>query len=156
MLKRASVPYGGQIIVHLFEILFRHFEGVWGWVKLIGFEALIGQSDLERFVVLLKSPLDRPTGWVEGNTGLVRRALTAGTFSFSAWEEAASVVTARLDRGSKVLCLSTGAAPFNLRPPLVLRATLVNMMESSMEGTQEFRYAVLPEGEMIKGTKCWD
>lgn len=55
---------------------------------------------------------------------LFRVSLTAGTSPFSAWEEAASVVTARLDTSTKVEHRLMGAA----RPALIalLNMTFVN------------------------------
>lgn len=47
-----------------------------------------------------------------------RESLTAGTSPFSACEEAASVVTARLDIGTQVVHLLTGAARRALRAVL--------------------------------------
>ena len=84
-------------MVHLLQLLLGNLQGVGRGIDLIGLKALIGKLDSERLVILLwkahsalASPYQR----------LFRRAQqTCGTFS--ACDEAASVVTERRARGVK-------------------------------------------------------
>lgn len=50
-----GLPCGYHIVVHLLQLLLRGIHGVWRWVQLIGLEALIGETDLERLVILLNA-----------------------------------------------------------------------------------------------------
>ena len=48
-----SVPYRDHVVVHVLQLGFRGMEGIWRWIELVGFEALVGESDLERLVIFL-------------------------------------------------------------------------------------------------------
>ena len=48
-----SVPYRDHVVVHVLQLGFCGMEGIWRWVELVGFEALVRESDLERLVIFL-------------------------------------------------------------------------------------------------------
>lgn len=104
-----DIPDGHHVVVHLLQLLLRRVECVGRRVELVGFEALIGEPDLEGLIVFLQG-----TG---PSAKVVRRAIEAvelasGTSSLSAWDEAASVVTARLRAGAQALRCSGVAKLF--------------------------------------------
>ena len=47
------VPYSNHVVVHPLELLLCGVESVWRRVKLVGFEALVGELDFERLVIFL-------------------------------------------------------------------------------------------------------
>lgn len=48
-----SVPNGNHIVVHLLELLLGHLQGVRGGIKLVGLEALIGESNGKGLILRL-------------------------------------------------------------------------------------------------------
>ena len=89
-------------MVHGFQLGFRGMESIGRWVELVGFEALVRESDLERLVIFLAiEPCQFSHDFNKGGSSM----LTEGTDSFSACDDAASVVTARLDKWAGSLCL---------------------------------------------------
>lgn len=89
-------------MVHVLQLGFRGMKGVWRWVQLVGFEALVRESDLERLVIFLAVESCQLPHDVNADGSSM---LTEGTDSFSACEDAASVVTARLDKRAGSVCL---------------------------------------------------
>ena len=49
------IPDRDHVVVHLLQLLLGGLQGVWGRVELVGLEALIGETDSERLVILLYS-----------------------------------------------------------------------------------------------------
>ena len=84
-------------MVHILQLGFRGMESIWRWVELVGFETLVRESDLERLIIFLA--IESCQFSHDLNTA-GSSMLTEGTDSFSACEDAASVVTARLDKGT--------------------------------------------------------
>ena len=106
-----AVPDCYHVVVHLLELLLGGVERVGGRVELIGFEALVGEPDLEGLFIFLPDCQLLPsctTPIVELVSGL-----TSGRFS--AWDEAASVVTARRAKGAKALRRTAGVNTLFLR-----------------------------------------
>ena len=102
----AFAPYFDHIRIHVLQFSLGSVQGVGRRVQFVGFEALIGEPDFERLVIFLSQSHCEPCNSSVGGLKL----LTAGTASFSAWEEAASVVTNRLARGTTTSDLATRRA----------------------------------------------
>lgn len=49
------IPDRDHVVVHLLQLLLGGLQGVWGRVELVGLEALVGETDSERLVILLYS-----------------------------------------------------------------------------------------------------
>ena len=85
---RGHIPDCYHIVVHLLQLGLGGVEGV-GWgIEVVRFEALVGELDLERLVILLLNSLSVCDQVLRDE--LFR---TDGTFSLSTCEAAASVVT---------------------------------------------------------------
>jgi hypothetical protein len=86
------LPYSDHVVVHLLQLLLGYIECVRWWVELVCLKGLIGETDLEGLVVLLEtvSHLSMTVCMSEYRESAL---LTCGTFSLSACDEAASVVT---------------------------------------------------------------
>ena len=89
-------------------------QGIRRRIELIRFEALVGKSNLEWLITLLRIVL------VGCSDSAQEILLTSGTCPFSAWADAASVVTERLARGTNAFCLN-----FKVRLHLAARMSMM-------------------------------
>jgi hypothetical protein len=91
-----SVPDGDHVVVHLLQLLLGRLECVGRGVELVRLEGLVREADLEGLVIGLRciSISDAAAA-----IGTQPERLTSGTWSRSACDEAASVVTNLLKAG---------------------------------------------------------
>ena len=52
--RRGAIPDRDHVVVHLLQLILGGLQGVWGRVELVGLEALVGETDGERLVILLE------------------------------------------------------------------------------------------------------
>lgn len=100
----SRIPHGDHVVVHGLELILGGLQGVRGRVDLVGLEALIGEADGERLVILLCSAIamiriGSDSAWTGVSSFPNGAQQTCGMFSACA--EAASVVTERRVKGAK-------------------------------------------------------
>lgn len=92
VVPRVFLPHSDHVVVHLLQLLLGDFERVWRRVELVRLKGLVGETNLKRLVVLLET-ISHLFIFAHRLRHVTRAPLTAGTFSLSVCDEAASVVT---------------------------------------------------------------
>lgn len=57
MVLEGDIPDCYHVVVHLLQLLLGGLQSVRRWVKLVGLEALVGESDCEGLIIFLQHTL---------------------------------------------------------------------------------------------------